>query len=134
MMQSLNRKNTATSLEQDNASCWKDQEGRTIRFSNPSDIRDYVKRSFRPVKEREDYQTLSVQDRMEEYMFLGLRKVSGISIKGFADLFGKAMEEVYGPVIDRYLKAGLLYKKGDCLRLTEEGIDVSNSIFCDFLL
>ena len=116
------------------ASYWPDENGKMARFSNVSDIRDYIRKPFRSPDIREDYQILSTGDRMEEYMFLGLRKMSGISIKRFADLFGRGMEEVYGPVIDRYLKAGLLYKEEDCLRLTEAGIDVSNSIFCDFLL
>ena len=66
-------------------------------------------------------------------MFLGLRKTRGISAKRFCDIFGKPVLEVYGAQIEKLCKEGLLEISGDDIRLTEHGIDVSNTVFVEFL-
>jgi oxygen-independent coproporphyrinogen-3 oxidase len=84
---------------------------------------------------------------MEEFMFLGLRLVEGVSTIEFERLFGKEIREVYGEVIDKYLAMGLLeYLKAPVkenanaaradlrLRLTDKGLDVSNTVMAEFLL
>lgn len=82
----------------------------------------------------EETETLSVEDRMEEFMFLGLRKTEGISSRKFQENFGKSIEEVYGDQISRFKGLGLMKKEGDRLSLTEHGIDVSNAVFAEFIL
>lgn len=72
--------------------------------------------------------------RMEETMFLGLRRMEGVSREYFLEQFGKNMEEVYGDVIKKYRKLGLLKEENGKIALTEEGISVSNIIFSDFLI
>ncbi len=44
------------------------------------------------------------------------------------------MEEVYGNKIRRFDGLGLMKREGDRLRLTEQGIDVSNSVFVEFMI
>lgn len=114
---------------------------RNVRWSNTRDIRGYVKElsalesSFDKI--RENVEKLSVQAQMEEFMFLGLRLVQGVSLDCFKEIFGKDISEVYGEVIDKYQKIGLLeYSAGDkkYLRLTDKGLDVSNTVMADFLL
>ena len=78
--------------------------------------------------------TLSMQDEMEEYMFLGLRKMEGVSRRRFRVLFGCEMETVYGQVLENMQKKNLLECAGDFVRLTEFGIDVSNYVMSEFLL
>lgn len=85
-------------------------------------------------KLRQDVQELSANERMEEFMFLGLRLVKGVSIYEFERQFGKSIREVYGDVIDKYIGLGLLELQSDYLRLTEKGLDVSNTVMADFLL
>ena len=70
---------------------------------------------------------------MEEFMFLGLRKMNGISFKEFTDRFGVSCRQVYGSVIQRFVAEGLLEDTGERLRLTEQGIDVSNVVFSEFI-
>lgn len=77
---------------------------------------------------------LSIQEQMEEYMFLGLRKMEGVSKSKFAGEFGCGMEEVYGKVLKRMYGLELMEEAGDFVRLTERGIDVSNVVMCEFLL
>ena len=73
------------------------------------------------------------RDEMEEFMFLGLRKMNGISSEGFTKRFGVSCRQVYGSVIDRFVTEGLLEESGEGLRLTEKGIDVSNVVFSEFI-
>ena len=98
------------------------------------DLEKYLKEPFVPFRERQDYFVTTKKDRMEDYMIFGLRKMAGVSLSRFEKEFGVSMEEVYGEVIRRYVDLHLLEVKGDAVRLTDAGIDVSNRIFEEFLL
>ena len=74
------------------------------------------------------------RSQIEEFMFLGLRLMRGVSKIEFEQRFEIAMEELYGSVIENYLAQGLLTWQQEYLALTEAGIDVSNTIMADFLL
>ena len=87
-----------------------------------------------PCAGKEDIEMLSVQEQMEEFMFLGLRKMKGVSRTGFQKRFGKTLEEVYLNQIKKLERQGLVESAGDDLWLTERGIDVSNYVFAEFLL
>lgn len=82
----------------------------------------------------EESEILSVQEQMEECMFLGLRKMAGVSKTEFRKEFGRGMDEVYGETLRKMYGMGLLEEEGDFVRLTERGIDVSNGVMCEFLL
>ena len=77
---------------------------------------------------------LTRKDAMEEFMFLGLRKMEGVSRRRFREEFQTEMEEIYGTVIEELCRQGLLETAGDRLRLTRKGIDVSNCVMSEFLL
>lgn len=104
------------------------------RFANERSIKKYIERPFYPFEQRKDYILLKKKDKMEDFMIFGLRKMAGISLSRFEAEFATPVEQVYGRVIRRYTKMGLLVKEGDHLRLSDAGIDVSNRIFEDFLL
>ncbi len=104
------------------------------RFSNERDILTYMADPFRPFEKREDYARQSREEQMEDYMIFGLRKTKGVSLSRFDREYGRSWKEVYGDIISRYQRIGLLIIEGDALRLTDAGIDVSNRIFEEFLL
>ncbi|MGI6095845.1 MAG: radical SAM family heme chaperone HemW [Lachnospiraceae bacterium] len=104
------------------------------RFHNTRDWTVYMENSGHPVRMREEEEVLSVQEQMEEFMFLGLRMTDGISGSRFYQLYGKTVEEVYGPVIDKYETMGFLGRAGDRIFLSRAGISVSNVILSEFLL
>lgn len=83
--------------------------------------------------EGEEPETLSKEEQMSEFMFLGLRKMEGVSKKRFRAEFGCRMEDVYGGVIKNMKEKGLLAEKGDFIRLTERGIDISNYVMSEFV-
>ncbi len=98
------------------------------RFSNSCDIAEYMTGNKR------DEILLSRNDEMSEFMMLGLRKTSGISAEVFKNKFGTELNHVYGETLDRFIKLGLLEFFGGYYRLTKWGIDVSNSVMCEFIL
>ncbi len=85
-------------------------------------------------KLRVDNTAMYVDRRMEEYMFLGLRMIKGVSRTDFKERFNKEMFDVYGPVINKYVDDGFLRLEEDRVALTDAGIDVSNMILSDFIL
>lgn len=100
------------------------------RFKNHSDICTYLREGGHPAKE-EDL-LLSQREQMEEFLFLGLRLMEGISREDFYQSFGITLEEVYGTQTAE-LKAQGLLEEGKRLKLTKRGIDVSNYVFEKFL-
>ena len=59
-------------------------------------------------KLREDVQELPIEEQMEEFMFLGLRMMEGVSERRFFENFGRRFEEVFPGVIEKHEKLGLL--------------------------
>lgn len=104
------------------------------RFTNTTEIERYLRESGRPDQIRESQEQLSEKDCMEEFMFLGLRMMEGISEAEFQKLFHRPPGEVYGHVLEKYLKSGFLWKKDGRIGLTREGISVSNVVMTEFLL
>ncbi len=88
----------------------------------------------------QERECLSVQAQMEEFMFLGLRMMKGVSEEEFYRQFGCRIDSVYGDVLVKLQRQGLLQVyhpdpgKERYYALTEKGIDVSNYIFEQFLL
>lgn len=101
-----------------------------VRTNNVSELAEYLKLNWRTEKEE-----LSIQDQMEEFMFLGLRMMEGISCLEFEQQFGKSLKEVYGTQIAKLEKQGLLryHQETDRYALTLQGIDVSNQVFVEFI-
>lgn len=83
---------------------------------------------------RRDYQLLTKDQQMEEFMFLGLRMCQGVSKERFHQRFGIPMDEVFGEQIEELIKKKLLETEGDILKLTEYGTDISNYVLAEFLL
>ena len=111
-----------------------------VRWKNTGNIDDYRSlyadaacRFADPAEGKEEVLHLSKEEQMEEFMFLGLRKTEGILKADFESCFGKTVYEEYGDVIARYTERGLLCDGGDRIKLTPEGVDVSNVVMADFL-
>lgn len=115
-----------------------------VRWSNTRDFRRYVEFASDMSFIRENHEELSLKSQMEEFMFLGLRLVRGVDVEEFRQLFSQDITDVYGDVIERYVESGHLEIVSESdpdhctnqtyLRLTDAGLDVSNTIMADFLL
>lgn len=103
------------------------------RWSNVRGLTDYEDRiccGHKPVEYTEE---LGEEEQKAEFMFLGLRCMEGVSAKRFEKRFHQSVEERYGKVLHKYENMGLMRLVNGNWQLTEQGIDVSNHIFADFL-
>lgn len=78
--------------------------------------------------------SLSLEQQMEEFMFLGLRMCKGVSKAEFYQKFKQEVMEVYAKVMRELLGKGLIKEAGDRIYLSDLGIDVSNYVLAEFLL
>lgn len=100
-----------------------------VRFHNTYDMKEYLRgEGFRLDKE-----FLSLQEKQEEFMFMGLRMNEGVSEAEFLRRFGESMDSVYGDEIKELISEELLVKKDGRLSLTDRGVDISNSVFEKFI-
>ncbi len=104
-----------------------------VRWSNPADFAEYESFVQGQDKSLPVRQPLSVQEQMEEFMFLGLRMTNGVNANDFYREFGRKVEEIYGETLDRLRRQELLYYDARRIRLTEKGLDVSNYAMAQFL-
>lgn len=79
-------------------------------------------------------QLLTVKEKMEEEMFLGLRKTAGVSIEHFEQKFSCKLKSVFSKPIQEMTSRGLLEEKEGALRLTTRGKFFGNEVFQAFLL
>lgn len=99
-----------------------------VRFQNETDLNAYMQKTDKIVEKA----PLSRKEQMEEFMFLGLRLMEGVSKEDFVKNFGVAPDMVYKDVIQKNKTDGLLID-GDRIRLTKKGVDISNYVMAQFL-
>jgi oxygen-independent coproporphyrinogen-3 oxidase len=104
-----------------------------MRYRNTDDMSVYMEHASNPNRLKTETEQLTLVSQMEEYMFLGLRKMQGVSISQFANMFGSRMESIYGDQLAKLENEALIRREGDRLMLTEQGIDVSNCVLAEFL-
>ena len=96
------------------------------RFHNIEDLESYMEHGWELNEIRQDKEVLDETAQLEEYVFLGMRKMNGILMKD-------VLLERYGDNIDRMEEQGLLEIKDGKMKLTRAGIDVSNYVFAEIL-
>lgn len=100
------------------------------RFCNTSDLQEYLGGGM---GKRCEEQVLTEQDMQEEFFFVGLRLVKGVSLKQFEERFGVSADSVYPELLNKIVEEGGAEYCGEYFRLTEYGMDVSNYIMAQFL-
>ena len=105
------------------------------RYHNTEDLQEYLSLNlYEGGAAARDIEELSLEDKMEEFMFVGLRMMKGVSGSEFLERFGLNMWNVYGDVLKKLEQQGLIEVEAPMVRLTERGIDVSNVVLSEFLL
>lgn len=127
------------------------------RFQNTSDLKTYLEQEYSPQCEGQHeriaetiqlqeetgltqtghhihIETLDKKSELEEFMFLGLRLMAGISRQQFEKKFQVTLNSVYGEVLRKLKGEQLIEEIAGYVRLTEHGIDVSNYVLAEFLL
>ena len=81
-----------------------------------------------------DRAQLTDKEKMEEFMFLGLRLMRGVSGSEFLRRFDQNMWNVYGDVLRKLEENHLIVVESPVVRLSDFGIDISNYVLSEFLL
>lgn len=100
-----------------------------IRYSNTENIEEYIKNPLLKLSEHK----VSFQEAVEEGIFLGLRLIEGINIEKFNKEYNIDLYKKYGKIIEKHISSGFLELKEGFLKLTPNGILISNSILADFI-
>ena len=104
-----------------------------VRYKNHGPIRHYLK-AVEEGSARINEEHLSQREQMEEEMFLGLRKKSGVSMARFEEKFGRSFQELYGDVVRELIQQGLMQVEGDCVRMTKRGLFLGDTVAERFIL
>ncbi|MDF0478794.1 radical SAM family heme chaperone HemW [Vagococcus sp. PNs007] len=105
----------------------------TERYRNHGPIQHYLQplREDRlPIIETEE---LSRKQIIEEEMFLGLRKIEGVSLASFENKFEQPLETIYASVLPKLKEEGLIKEEQGFIRLTDKGLILGNEVFQEFI-
>ena len=99
------------------------------RSHHPASIEGYTKGESPVVDE-----VLSVEKQRSEFCVMMLRMTDGIDKALYQRRFNEPVENRFGKVISKWVEAGLLLDDEKSCRLTERGMDLANTVMCDFLI
>lgn len=104
-----------------------------IRYKNHGPIRHYLS-AVEEGNARITEEHLSQKEQMEEEMFLGLRKKSGVSMARFEEKFGRSFDELYDEIVRDLVQKGLMQIEGDRVRMTKRGLFLGDTVAERFIL
>jgi len=104
-----------------------------VRETNHRSTSTYLKRVLAgesPVAERE---CLDPQQRARELLVFGLRRLQGVERHDFRERSGLDLDQLAGESIARFVEMGMLADDGRVVRLTREGLLVSDSLWPELI-
>ncbi len=105
-----------------------------IRYSNYGPLKKYMEpleEGLLPIFEKHE---VTDRERMEEEMFLGLRKRTGVSISHFQRKFSINPKELFQKQMETLKSKGMIEEKNDSIRLTRQGLFLGNEVFQSFII
>lgn len=91
-------------------------------------LADYI--SGKPVV----VEVLNDDERYDEYVFTALRTADGVDLHRLAQSFGQDRHDSFLSVARKHVRQGLMEEKDGRMRLTRNGIFVSNDVMSDFMM
>jgi len=104
-----------------------------IRYKNHGPIRHYLE-AVEAGKARITEEQLTLEEKMEEELFLGLRKKTGVSKARFEEKFGISFDQRYGQVVASLTEQGLLVPDDKQVRMTKRGLFLGDTVAEKFIL
>ena len=108
-----------------------------VRYSNERDLLKYINtlqqvgyKHGNIISEKTEVDKI---EAMGEFFYLGLRCTNGVLLWDFEEKFGVSAKVIFGDVIDKNIKNGLLIEEKNSIKLTKKGLDISNQVFSDFI-
>ncbi len=106
-------------------------EGR--RETNHRNTTTYLERVQKGESSVAEEECLNDEQRARESLVFGLRRLEGVARVEFADRTGFELKAIAGATIERFVSLGMLSDDGERVRLTREGLLVSDSLWPELL-
>ncbi len=103
------------------------------RETNHRSVLTYLKRIDAGQSPVDMVETLEPEDVAREALVFGLRRIEGIDLVAFAERFGYTVDQLAKDAVERFVDAGFFEQAGGSLRLTREGLLVSDSLWPSIL-
>lgn len=102
------------------------------RYNNVYSPEDYIHSISEGHIPIENIEFIDTNEKMSEFMLLGLRLVDGIEKKKFRDIFGIHINHIFGKQLESLKNRGLIQFNKDNIMLTSKGLDLANQVFIEF--
>lgn len=129
-----------------NLNCWNQEEYigfgvaahsylNGIRFSNTINVEEYIQHLENNRKEEniQIEENQSLEDKKNEFMMLGFRKIQGVDIARFKEKFIDNPIFLYREKLNKLVEEGLIEIDLNHIKLTNKGIDLANLVFEEFV-
>lgn len=131
-----------------NSNCWEQKQYigigaaahsylNNVRYCNVSDLEEYISNMAELEADFEDKYIVNerqnLEDRKNEFMLLGLRKIDGVNISKFKEKYVENPIFRYRDSLEKLVNDGLIQIDGDVIRLTNKGLDLANIVWEEFI-
>ncbi len=103
------------------------------RFSKISNVKDYISTVLNGKDAVADSFSVSEEEKMSEFMFLGLRMTDGVKEEAFYNFFNKDIMSCFGEPLKKYIDLGVIERKDGRIFIKPKFLYVSNNILSDFV-
>jgi oxygen-independent coproporphyrinogen-3 oxidase len=103
------------------------------RWSNPVNVREYMSRIEAGENPIDEFRTLTPDEQVEEFFFLGLRQTEGVNLEQARERWGTRCLKPWEEKIQNLAPEGWMIREGNHVRLAPCAYLVSNEVFQEFV-
>ena len=103
------------------------------RWSNQIDVQGYLAKVEAGQPPIDEFRTLTVEEQVEEFFFLGLRQVEGVNLGLARERWGAGCFQRWEDKIQNLAQEGWVVCQGDRVCLARHAYLISNEIFQEFV-
>ncbi len=104
-----------------------------VREINHRSTTNYIQRVLAGESHTSEREELSAEDRARELLVFGLRRIEGVARSWFKARTGLEIDELVAAPLKKFVGLGLLEDDGQRIRLTRDGLFVSDAIWPELL-
>ena len=129
-----------------NTNCWNQKEyigfgaashsyTNGVRYSNVERIEEYIENyeKGKPENNFVFHEKQNQETKQKEFMMLGLRKIQGVRVQEFKNLFVANPIYLFHKELEKLVTEELLEIDGDQIKLTNKGLDLANLVWEEFV-
>lgn len=103
------------------------------RWKNARSLADWSEALARGASPAVEDERISPAEARREALYLGLRRLAGVSRAEYLRRYGQSPEESLGPELARLRARGLVVDEAGAIRLSEKGLQFADDVFLELL-